>query len=108
MEYTGINLPKNVIIIENKYGQGYVVPEDNSLDNARDWAKRNDWEPKEYEYKNGTFTLRVVNAAGRSSQGSKLSFWNCQIRTEDGKEFLIGISSDCLAELIINNTLING
>ena len=108
MEYTGINLPENVTIVENKYGQGYVVPESSSLDNARDWAKRNDWEPKEYEYKNGTFTLRVVNAAGRSSQGGKLSFWNCQIRTEDEKEFLIGISSDCLAELIINNTLING
>lgn len=108
MEYSGINLPENVIIVENKYGQGYVVSEGNSLDNARNWAERSDWEPKEYKYKNGTFTLRVTNAAGHSSQGGKLSFWNCQIRTEDEKEFLIGISSDCLAELIINNTLING
>ena len=108
MEYTRINLPENVIIVENKYGQGYVVSEGSSLDNARNWAERSDWEPKEYKYKNGTFTLRVTNAAGYSSQGGKLSFWNCQIRTEDEKEFLIGISSDCLAELIINNTLING
>lgn len=108
MDYSGINLPENVIIIENKNGQGYVVPEGSSLDNARYWAKRSDWEPKEYKYKNGTFTLRVTNAAGYSSQGGKLSFWNCQIRTEDEKEFLIGIASDCLAELIINNTLING
>lgn len=108
MEYSGINLPENVIIVENKYGQGYVVSEGSSLDNARNWAERSDWEPKEYKYKNGTFTLRVTNAAGYSSQGGKLSFWNCQIRTEDEKEFLIGISSDCLAELIINNTLING
>lgn len=108
MEYSGINLPENVIIVENKYGQGYVVSEGSSLDNARNWAERSDWEPKEYKYKNGTFTLRVTNAAGRSSQGGKLSFWDCQIRTEDEKEFLIGIASDCLAELIINNTLING
>lgn len=108
MEYSGINLPENVIIVENKYGQGYVVSEGSSLDNARNWAERSDWEPKEYKYKNGTFTLRVTNAAGHSSQGGKLSFWNCQIRTEDEKEFLIGISSDCLAELITNNTLING
>ncbi len=108
MEYSGINLPENVIIVENKYGQGYVVSEGSSLDNARNWAERSDWEPKEYKYKNGTFTLKVTNAAGGSSQGGRLSFWNCQIRTEDEKEFLIGISSDCLAELIINNTLING
>lgn len=108
MDYTGINLPEYVIIVENKYGQGYVVPEGSSLDNARYWAEGKDWEPKEYKYKNGTFTLRVTNAAGYSSQGGKLSFWNCQIRTEDEKEFLIGIASDCLAELIINNTLING
>lgn len=108
MEYSGINLPENVIIVENKYGQGYVVSEGSSLDNARNWAERSDWEPKEYKYKNGTFTLKVTNAAGHSSQGGKLSFWNCQIRTEDEKEFLIGISSDCLAELITNNTLING
>lgn len=108
MKYSGINLPENIIIVENKDGQGYVVPEGSSLDNARNWAERSDWEPKEYKYKNGTFTLRVTNAADYSSQGGKLSFWNCQIRTEDEKEFLIGIASDCLAELIINNTLING
>lgn len=108
MDYSGINLPENVIIVENKYGQGYVVSEGSSLDNARNWAERSDWKPKEYKYKNGTFTLRITNAAGHSSQGGKLSFWNCQIRTEDEKEFLIGIASDCLAELIINNTLING
>lgn len=108
MDYTGINLPEYVTIVENKYGQGYVVPEGSSLDNARNWAERSDWVPKEYKYKNGTFTLRVSNAAGCSSQGGKLSFWNCQIRTEDEKEFLIGIASECLAELIINNTLING
>ena len=89
MEYSGINLPENIIIVENKYGQGYAVSEGSNLDNARYWAERSDWEPKEYKYKNGTFTLKVTNAAGHSSQGGKLSFWNCQIRTEDGKEFLI-------------------
>lgn len=51
MEYSGINLPENVIIVENKYGQGYVVSEGSSLDNARNWAERSDWEPKEYKYK---------------------------------------------------------
>lgn len=42
MEYSGINLPENVIIVENKYGQGYVVSEGSSLDNARSWAERSD------------------------------------------------------------------
>lgn len=108
MTYTGINLPDYVTIVENKSGQGWVVPKGNDLTAAKNWARSGDWEPKEYTYKNGTFTLRVTDAAGGSSQGGKLSFWNCQIRTEDDKEFLIGISSDCLAELIINNTLVNG
>ena len=43
MEYSGINLPENVIIVENKYGQGYVVSEGSNLDNARYWAERSDW-----------------------------------------------------------------
>ena len=69
MEHSGINLPENIIIVENKYGQGYVVPEGSSLDNARYWAESSSWKPKEYKYKNGTFTLRVTNAADHSSQG---------------------------------------
>lgn len=27
MEYSGVNLPNTLTIIENKNGQGYVVPE---------------------------------------------------------------------------------
>lgn len=51
MDYTGINLPEYVTIVENKYGQDYVVPEGSNLDNARYWAEGRDWEPKEYKYK---------------------------------------------------------
>ncbi len=51
MDYTGINLPEYVTIVENKYGQGYVVPEGNSLDNARYWAEGKDWELKNISIK---------------------------------------------------------
>ena len=62
---------------------------------------------KEYEFKNGEFTFSLCDPAHGSSQGGKLSFWNCLI-TIDGNSFLIGISSEILCELLKNNTFING
>ena len=46
MEYTGINLPENITIVENKNGQGYVIPEGSSLDNARNWTEKIDYKQK--------------------------------------------------------------
>jgi len=61
-----------------------------------------------HEYDNGTFELILDEAAGSSSQGGKLSFWNCLIKAPDGKMFLIGIGSDILLHLMMSNTFVNG
>lgn len=107
MEYSGVNLPNTLTIIENKNGQGYVVPEGGDLTAAKRWADLSG-SCQEHTFENGIFSLKIVNPANASSQGGKLSFWNCKIIAPKGKEFLIGVSSDSLCELIINNTFING
>ncbi len=61
-----------------------------------------------HEYDNGTFEIILDEAAGSSSQGGKLSFWNCIIKAADGKAFLVGISSDLLLHLMMKNTFVNG
>ena len=54
----------------------------------------------EHTYTNGTFTLEMYDSANRSSQGGKLSFWNCLITAEDGSRFIIGIDADLLLNLL--------
>lgn len=61
-----------------------------------------------HDYDNGTFEIILDEAAGSSSQGGKLSFWNCIIKASDGKAYLIGISSDLLLHLMMKNTFVNG
>ena len=123
MKYTGIKIYKEVIIIANHktysyydsekrsfvdagYPQAYVVEKGNTkmLASAKDWAGS---ACKKYEFKNGEFTFSLCDPAHGSSQGGKLSFWNCLI-TIDGNSFLIGISSEILCELLKNSTFING
>ena len=123
MKYTGIKIYKEVIIVaknknysyydsekrsyvETDYPQAYVVEKGNTkmLASAKDWAGS---ACKEYEFKNGEFTFSLCDPAHGSSQGGKLSFWNCLI-TIDGNSFLIGISSEILCELLKNSTFING
>ena len=100
--------------------QAYLVDPSNKkqLESARSWAKwteygpryRNDagdWtrdyeikhEPVEFEFNNNCFTLELLDCAGGSSQGGKLSFWNCLV-TRDDRVFKIGIDSDMLLDLL--------
>ena len=123
MKYKGIKIYKEVIIVaKNKnysyydnekrsfvdacYPQAYVVEKGNTnmLTSAKYWAGS---DCREYEFKNGEFTFSLCDSAQGSSQGGKLSFWNCLI-TIDGNSFLIGISAEILCELLKNNTFING
>ena len=69
----------------------------NMLDSAITWAGKNN---TQHEYENGNFKLSIISEAGGSSQGGKLSFWNCKIYAPDGKEFIIGINSASLCELL--------
>jgi hypothetical protein len=106
--------------------QGYVVDASDKkmLKSAHSWA---DWteyvrpydpvthayagtiEHKgiEFPFTNEGFTLELLESADGSSQGGKLSFWNCKI-SKDGKEFIIGIASDFLLEILLCNDFIKG
>ena len=61
-----------------------------------------------HEYENGNFSITLDEAAGRSTQGGKLSFWNCIITGPDGHSFLIGINSELLLHLMMTTTLVKG
>lgn len=106
--------------------QGYVVDPDNKemLQNALGWAKWTEYigeynrETRRYEdeiehvgiehrFTNEGFTLTLLDSADGSSQGGKLSFWNCKI-SKDDKEFIIGIASDYLLEILLYNDFKNG
>jgi hypothetical protein len=108
--------------------QAYLVDPSNKnqLETARQWAKWTEYgpsyknaegkwvrdyeinhDPVEFDFENNGFSLELKDCAGGSSQGGKLSFWNC-IVTKDDKTFLIGINSDMLLDLLQNSTFING
>lgn len=100
--------------------QAYLVDPSNKsqLKSARDWAKwteygpscknengrwTHEWEinhkPAEFTFDNDGFTLELLDCAGGSSQGGKLSFWNCLVKKDD-KIFKIGINSEMLLNLL--------
>ena len=108
--------------------QAYLVDPSNKkqLETARHWAKwteygpsyRNDegkWvrdyeighSPVEFEFDNYGFELELLDCADGSSQGGKLSFWNCLV-TKNDEKFVIGINSDMLLDLLKNASFING
>ena len=108
----------------------YVVPEGDKdmLKRARDWSTwveygprvrdedTNNWtyewtkkhDPIEYTYDNKDFTLELYAVAEGSSQGGKLSFWNCKVTAPDGNVFLTAISTNLLLEILQQNDFSNG
>lgn len=129
-------IAKRILVYDYKTGsttdtgdvQGYLVDPTNKkqLETARSWGTRNEYiygqdengrkiltdtivhKPDEYTYDNDGFTLELYNSAGDSSQGGKLSFWNCWITAPDGHKFLIGIAADLLLDVLKSSTVING
>lgn len=118
-----------------KIPQAYVVQTDNPkmLETALAWAKYTKYKKDEqgnyitsinergrstyemeviegtqHRYKNGTFDFYIYDSANGSSQGGKLSFWTAKVVAPDNKEFLIGINSDILVEMLKHNTFIDG
>ena len=78
------------------------------VDGKRQFVDKEIIEPDEYTYDNDGFILELHNSAGESSQGGKLSFWNCWITAPDGHRFLIGIAADLLLDVLKSSTVING
>ena len=117
--YTGWTLYDKVkLVIRTKccygyeYPQAYLVDTKNNkqLKSAINWAKGyGDIEPKIIETDNCGFKLTIIDSAGSSSQGGKLSFWNCLIEkdSEDIK-CIIGIDSTLLLKLIKSTSFFNG
>ncbi len=108
--------------------QAYLVDPSNTKQHASacDWAKWTEYgpsykdatgkwvrdyeikhDPVEFEFENNGFTLELLDCAGGSSQGGKLSFWNCLVRKDD-KTFKIGINSDMLLDLLKSATFNKG
>lgn len=104
--------------------QGYVVDPANAKmkENALYWAKSAQYhydengkyagsttiEGSEFLYDNKDFILELKDSAGGSSQGGKLSFWDCWITAVDGKRFRIGIAADLLLDVLKQTTFVNG
>jgi len=96
-----------------KYPKAYIVESGNkrSLESAIRWATR--WsnsaaDPKIVTTQNDGFTMQIVEAAGGSSQGGRLSFWMCLFEKDDVPAFATGINTDLLNILILQTTLVNG
>ena len=74
--------------------QAYLVATSDfskSLETAKNWASKREWDSETrgykyidtyeiYETDNKDFEIFIYDSAGYSSQGGKLSFWNCLIR----------------------------
>ena len=108
--------------------QGYVVDPSNKkqLENAIKWATTYEYTyeedengnkkctgsiavpPEQFTYDNDGFELELYKSADGSSQGGKLSFWNCWITATDGRRFLIGIAADLLLDVLKSSTVVNG
>ena len=99
---------------------GYIVEhgDEDALKKAKDWARTQTWdsvqrkhvathEPEVHTFENEGFTARIVESAGGSSQGGRLSFWACEVE-KDGVKFTIGVNDAILADLIKNSDLNHG
>ena len=132
MGYKGYKLLDKIILVskdsrqpDDNIRQAYLVDPANTkqLESARNWATWTAYgknaegkydkafdtihEPQEHSFDNNGFELKLLDCAGGSSQGGKLSFWNCIVSKDDNK-FKIGINSDMLLDLLKNATFING
>ena len=123
----GKTLPKNILLVikntgpvhrvEETPGAFVVDPSDSKIyDKAVGWAQFNQEvdfgtlekvEPIEFYSKNEGFKVSLLEDAGASSQGGKLSFWNCLVE-KDGTQAKVGIDTSILLSAMKQSTLING
>lgn len=110
--------------VEDDDWQGYIVDPSNKKmkENALRWAEtcRTKYDEngkycgydrtpgEEFLYDNDGFRLELLETAGGSSQGGKLSFWNCWVTAQDGKRFKVGIAADLLLELLLQTVFDRG
>lgn len=79
----------------------------NSIRDERGYLKYEEIKPDVHTVENKGFTVEFLDSAHESSQGGKVSFWNCLVSKDDLK-FVIGIDSKLLLHAIKESTFING
>lgn len=118
--YKGYKIPSKIKIVRSNWkyenmDQGFIVDPDTKgqLETALNWAagyndeKREEVKKNIIETDNEGFEVEFLKPAGGSSQGGKLSFWDCKI-TKDDISYIVGINQDLLLELIKSATIIKG
>lgn len=112
---------------KTNYNQAYVVntKDKKQLQTAINWGtitkyhktendKPNDYYKEEIkplivETDNTGFTICLLNSAEGSSQGGKVSFWNCLIEHEElDIHVVIGINSELLLNVLLQNDFSHG
>lgn len=83
---------------------GWATQYDNRWDNDKETIV---YEPNVHEFENEGFTITILDSAGGSSQGGRLSFWKCRVE-KDGVEFVVGVNDAILADLIRNSDIEQG
>lgn len=118
-DYKGWKIPNklHIFVKKNKryeYPQAMIASSEKqeALETAKKWAsgKYSGWTENDYiqyDIDNENIDFELLDSAGGSSQGGKLSFWNCIISKGDMK-VVIGISSDILIELLKNTDFEKG
>lgn len=105
---------------DRDYFNGYVVEhgDADSLEKAKSWAEIRNYNREKGEYDdpipakvhtfdNEGFTVKILDSAGGSSQGGRLSFWKCEVE-KDGVKFIVGVNDSILADLIRNSDIKQG
>ena len=120
-DYKGWKIPEKLHIFAKKHPyRKYDIPQamiassdkESALETAQKWAsgKYSGWTKDDYiqyDIDNENIEFELLDSAGCSSQGGKLSFWNCIISKEDMR-VIVGISSDILIELLKNTDFEKG
>lgn len=105
---------------ERRVFNGYVAEhgDEKALESAKDWAREREYDydkreyvkiydPEVHIFDNGGFTVRILESAGGSSQGGRLSFMACEVE-KDGIKFVIGVNDELLVDLIRNSEISKG
>ena len=103
---------------ENFSGYIFAVGDESGKEKAVEWARHYEnrydkdketiiIEPDVYEFHNEGFTVTILDSAGGSSQGGRLSFWKCRVE-KDGASFIVGVNDAILADLIRHSDIKNG
>ena len=130
MDYKGYKLIDKIVLVckepkdDNEILQAYLADPNNKkqMESAKNWAEwieygpyipntgyewRKTHNPIEHTFDNKGFEFSLLDCAGGSSQGGKLSFWNCIVKKDD-KIFKIGINSDMLLNVLKEGTFDKG